>query len=123
MSFQKKLYPCFDKDFWKHLPQSISYLIRDLITGRDLARLVQALKEAGVTKCSESLLYKWANPTIVDALPSLMAFLLLIKLCEDCGPIETINGACGKIGVPDDDYMEAIKGLTVEFERRQRMNP
>jgi hypothetical protein len=121
MSFQRKLYPCFDQDFWKRLPVSISYMVRDLITGRDIGRLVQALKEAGITKCSESLLYKWANPSIVDALPSLMAFLLLVKLCENCEPIESINAACGKIGVPDDDLMEGMKFFMAEFEKRARL--
>lgn len=120
MPFQRKLYPCFDKDFWKDLPLSISYLVRDLITGRDIGRLARALRDAGITKCSDSLLYKWANPND-EALPSLRAFLLLIKLCENCGPIDSIAEACGKITVPDDDAVESMRQLLAEFEKRGRM--
>jgi hypothetical protein len=121
MAFQKKLYPCFDKDFWANISRSISFLVHELIVGRDIPRLAQALKNAGVERCSDSLLYKWANPQIEDALPSLKAFLLLIKICENCGPIESINEACGKIGVPDNDFREGVKCFTAEFERRERL--
>jgi hypothetical protein len=121
MLLQKKLYPCFDKDFWKDLTPSISYLIHDLISGRDIPRLARLLKEAGITRCSDSLLYRWANPNDADALPSLRAFLLLVKITENCGPIESINEACGKIGVPDDDYREGVKFFTAEFEKRERL--
>lgn len=119
MSFQRKLYACFDKDFWKDPSTSISYLVRDLITGRDIGRIVAELKKAGVNKCSDSLLYKWANPSEVDARPSLLAFLLLVKICENCGPIDSINEACGKIGVPDDDPIEGMKFYLAEFEKRR----
>jgi hypothetical protein len=120
MFLQNKLYPCFDRDFWKDLTRSISFLIRDLIAGRDIARLARLLKEAGV-KCSDSLLYRWANPQDVDALPSLRALLLLIKITENCSAIDSINEACGKIGVPDDDFLAGVKAFTVEFEKRQAM--
>ena len=118
MSFQKKLYPCFDREFWGELARPASFLVRDLIMGRDVARLAQSLREAGI-KCSDSLLYKWANPND-EALPSLRAFLVLVKLCENCGPIESINEACGVIGVPEGDYREGIKLFTAEFEKRER---
>ncbi len=121
MSLQKKLYPCFDKDFWKDLNQSISYLVRDLLVGRDISRVAAALKGAGVKKCSDSLLYQWANPNQPDFRPSLYAFLLLIKVCEDCSPIDNINEACGKIGVPDDDVLEGMKFFMGEFEKRARL--
>lgn len=114
MSLQKKLYPCFDKNFWKDLNVSISYLIRDLLMGRDIVRVAAALKGAGVQKCSESLLYQWANPNQPQARPSLYAFLLLIKVCEDCSPIDSINEACGKISGPEDDLLELIKTCTTE---------
>lgn len=119
MAFQKKIYPCFDKEFWKDITLSISYLIRDLITGRDIARIARALREAGIVKCSDSLLYKWANPHD-DATPSLKAFLLLVKICEDCGPIASINEACGSIGVPDNDFQEAVSCLLAEYEKRNK---
>lgn len=95
-------------------------MVRDLITGRDVPRLAKALKDAGVERCSDSLLYKWANPNADEALPSLKAFLLLVKICENCGPIETINEACGKIGVPDDDFLAGVKFYAAEFEKRGR---
>jgi hypothetical protein len=121
MSLQKKLYPCFDKDFWKDLNQSISYLVRDLLVGRDISRVAAALKGAGVKKCSDSLLYQWANPNQPDSRPSLYAFLLLIKVCEDCSPIDFINEACGKIACPDHDYREGVHHYDREFEARERM--
>lgn len=108
MSLQKKLYPCFDKDFWKDLNISISYLIRDMLMGRDIARVAAALKGAGVGKCSESLLYQWANPNRPEARPPLYAFLLLIKVLEDCDPIDEIALACGKKTIPEAAY-EAMK--------------
>jgi hypothetical protein len=121
MSLQKKLFPCFDKDFWKDPNQSISYLVRDLLVGRDISRVAGDLKAAGVKKCSDSLLYQWANPNQPDSRPSLYAFLLLIKVCEDCSPIDSINEACGKVGVPDDDFLAGVKYFAAEFEARQRL--
>ena len=89
--------------------------------GRDVSRVAAALKAAGVQKCSDSLLYQWANPNRPEARPSHYAFLLLIKVCEDCGPIDAIGEACGKICGPEDDYRELIKVCTTEFEKRERM--
>jgi hypothetical protein len=108
MTVQNKLWSCGSKGFWADIDRSISFLVRDLITGRDVVRLAKALKDAGIERCSDSLLYKWANPN-AEQRPSLKAFLLLVKICEDCGPIESINAACGKIGVPDDDVLEGMK--------------
>lgn len=120
MSLQKKLYPCFNKDFWQDLNRSISYLIRDMLVGRDISRVAAALKGAGVKKCSDSLLYQWANPNQPDSRPSLYAFLLLVKVCEDCSPIDSIAEACGKICSPEDDYREGAKLFTAEFEKREK---
>jgi len=111
---------CFESDFWKDLDSSISFMVRDLILGRDIPRIVQGLRKAGVQRCSESLLYAWANPN-KDQLPSLKTFLLIIKICEDCSPIDAINEACGKIAGPEDDHFELIRSVNVEYERRQRM--
>ena len=119
MTVQKKLWPVFSHIFWQDLQRSISYLVRDLITGRDVARLAQKLKDSGVERVTDSLIYKWANPED-ERLPSTKALLLLIKLAEDCGPIERLNEACGLIGVPEFDYREGIKLFTVEFEARER---
>lgn len=120
MTVQNKLWACGSHEFWQDIDRSISFLIRDLITGRDVARLVQDLKRAGVERVTDSLLYKWANPN-ADQNPSLKQFLLLVKVCENCGPIESINEACGKIGVPDDNYREGIRTFDREFEKRERM--
>jgi hypothetical protein len=120
MTVQKKLWPCFDKDFWKDVDRSVSFLVRDLITGRDVVRLAKLLRDGGVEKCSDSLLYKWANPTD-ERLPSLKAFLLLIKICEDCGPVASINEACGSIAVPNDNFLEGIKSFTAQFEQREAL--
>ena len=119
MTVQKKIWPYGSHEFWQDIDQSISYLVRDLITGRDVAWMAQELRKAGVQRCTDSLLYKWANP-MAEQKPSLKQFLLLIKICEDCRPIESINAACGKIGVPDGDYREGIKVFTAEFERREK---
>lgn len=117
---QKKLYPTFSHEFWQDIDKSISFLVRDLITGRDVTKLAQGLRKAGVEKCSDSLLYKWANPED-ERLPNSKALLLLIKITENCTPIESINEACGAIGVPDYDYLAGIKYFTAEFEKRERM--
>jgi hypothetical protein len=117
---QKKLWACGSHEFWQDIDRSISFLVRDLITGRDVARLAQELRKAGVTKCTDSLLYKWTNPED-ERLPSSKALLLLIKITENCGPIESINEACGIIGVPDCDYREGIRHFDREFEKRERM--
>jgi sugar phosphate isomerase/epimerase len=95
-------------------------MVRDLIAGRDVDRLAVELRKAGVERCTDSLLYKWANPN-AEQKPSIKGFLLLVKICENCGPIDTINEACGKVGVPDDDYREGIKAYTAEFEKRERL--
>jgi hypothetical protein len=120
MNVQNKLWPCGSHEFWLDIDRSISFLVRDLITGRDVVRLAKALRDAGVERCTDSLLYKWANPN-ADQTPSLKQFLLLVKICENCGPIESINEACGKVGVPDDDYLTGVKFFTAEFEKRARL--
>jgi hypothetical protein len=120
MTVQNKLWACGSHEFWQDIDRSISFLVRDLITGRDVDRLVMELRKAGVERCTDSLLYKWANPNAEQA-PSLKQFLLLVKITENCGPIDTINEACGKVGVPVDDYREGIKFFTAEFEKRERL--
>lgn len=117
MGVQKKLL-CFEKDFWQDLTRSISFLVRDLITGRDVARIARQLRDAGVDKCSDSLLYKWANPED-ERLPNSKALLLLIKITQNYGPVAAINEACGLIAGPDDDYLAGVKHYTAEFERRR----
>ena len=119
MTVQKKLYPVFSQEFWQDIDRSISFLVRDLITGRDVVRLAKSLRDAGVERCTDSLLYKWSNPNAEQA-PSLKAFILLVKICENCGPIDSINEACGKIAVPDDDYREGVRAFDREFERREK---
>lgn len=120
MTVQKKLYPIFSQEFWQDIDRSVSFLVRDLITGRDVARLVTELRRVGVDRCTDSLLYKWANPNANQA-PSLKQFLLLVKITENCGPVETINAACGIIGCPDHDYREGLRHFDREFEKRERM--
>jgi len=120
MTVQKKLWPVFSSSFWQDIDCSVSYLVQDLIKGRDLTRLAAALRKAGVQKCTDSLIYKWANPED-ERLPNAKALLLLIKITEDCTPIESINEACGIIGVPDCDYREGIRHFDREFERRERL--
>lgn len=120
MPVQQKMFPCFSKEFWQDLDRSISFLVRDLITGRDVARLAAELRKAGLQKCTDSLLYKWSNPN-AEQRPSLKQFLLLVRITENCQPIEIINEACGKIGVPDDDYREGIRRFDREFEKRERL--
>lgn len=119
MPVQTKLWACSSHEFWQDIDRSISFLVRDLIVGRDVARLANELRKAGVQKCTDSLLYKWSNPNAEQS-PSLKQFLLLVKVCENCQPINQINEACGKVGVPDDNYLEGIKFYTAEFEKRNK---
>ena len=119
MTVQKKLWACGSHEFWADIDRSISFLVRDLITGRDVDRLVKALRNAGVERCTDSLLYKWANPNAEQS-PSLKQFLLLVMICENCGPVDTINEACGKVGVPDDDFLAGVKFYAAEFEKRRK---
>ncbi len=120
MSVQKKFWSCGSHIFWQDIGRSISFLVRDLITGRDVARLAAELRKAGVERCTDSLVYKWANSED-ERLPSSKALLLLIKITENCGPIESINEACGIIGCPDHDYREGVRHFDREFEKRERM--
>ena len=120
MQFQRKLYPCFEKDFWQDLNKSLSHMIKDMLIGRDISRVAKSLREAGIPKCSDSLLYKWSNPND-DTLPALRAFMVLIKTCEDCSPIDSMAEACGKICCLDDDYREGHRQFEREFDKRERM--
>jgi hypothetical protein len=117
---QKKLWACGSREFWQDIDRSISFLVHNLITGQNVARLAAELRKAGVQKCTDSLLYKWSNPED-ERLPSTKALLLLIKITENCAPVESINEGCGIIGVPDCDYREGVKHFTAEFEKRERM--
>jgi len=94
--------------------------VRDLITGRDVDRLAAGLRQVGVERCTDSLLYKWANPN-AEQKPSLKQFLLLVKITENCDPIDSINEACGKISCPDHDYRDGVRHFDREFEKRERM--
>jgi hypothetical protein len=115
MIVQKKL-ACFEADFWRDLPQSISWLVRDLITGRDVPRIAAKLRELGVEKCSDSLLYKWANPN-EPHLPSFKAFLLLIKITENCTPVDTISPACGMAAIMvNGDPAASLRALAAALE-------
>jgi hypothetical protein len=120
MTVQNKLWSCSSHEFWQDIDRSISFLVRDLITGRDVARLAEQLRKSGVERCSDSLLYKWANPAD-EHLPSSKALLLLIKVTENCGPVDTINEACSKVGVPDGDFLEGVRFFMAEFEKRERL--
>jgi hypothetical protein len=120
MNVQKKLYPVFSRAFWHDLDASISYLVRDLLMGRDVARVARELQKAGLTKCTDSLLYKWANPND-ERLPSTKALLLLIKVTENCEPIEQINEACGLVAVPDNDAVAAMRLYAAHYEKREKM--
>jgi hypothetical protein len=117
---QKKLYPTFSHEFWQDIDRSISFMVRDLITGRDVTRLAQGLRKAGVDKCSDSLIYKWANPEN-ERIPNAKALFLLIKITENCAPLDTLNEACGKVGVPDCDYLEGSRFFMAEFDKRERL--
>ena len=112
MLVQKKLPHCFDGEFWTDIPASISYLVRDMITGRDIPRVAAKLRESGVHKCSDSLLYKWANPND-EQLPSLKAFLLLIKITENCDSLDRINEACGKKTIDGQEYLEIGEAVKI----------
>ena len=120
MTVQNKLWSCGSHEFWQDIDRSISFLVRDLITGRDVARLAMELRKAGVSKCTDSLLYKWSNPED-ERIPNSKALLLLIKITENCSPVDRINEACGKVGVPDDDLLEGMKFFMAEFEKRERL--
>lgn len=117
MTVQNKLWA---GEFWQDIDQSVSYLVRDLITGRDVNWLVTELRRAGVERCTDSLLYKWANPN-AEQQPSLKQFLLLIKITENCQPLEMVNEACGLIACPARDYREGIRYFDREFEKRERL--
>ena len=118
MTVQNKLWSCGSHEFWQDIDQSVSFLVRDLITGRDVGRIARQLRDAGVERCSDSLLYKWANPEDERG-PSAKALLLLVKITENCGPIASINEACGQIAVPDDDFLEGVKVYAAAFEQLQ----
>lgn len=109
MSAQPSLFQCFDREFWKDLQTSISFMVRDLVLGKHIkmSRIVSELKRAGVYRCSEPLIYAWGDPDD-DRLPSLKAFLLLIKITENCEPLDQINQACGKRSLPETVY-DALK--------------
>ena len=117
---QKKLYPTFSHEFWQDIDRSVSFMVRDLITGRDVAKLATELRKAGVQKCTDSLLYKWSNPED-ERLPNAKALLLLVKITENCAPIDSMAEACGKIACPDDDYREGVRHFDREYEKREKM--
>jgi hypothetical protein len=117
MTVQKKLWRIrLEREFWGNLKRSISYLVRDLLVGRDVARLAARLREEGVS-CSDSLLYKWANPNDVQ-IPNLEQFFLLIKHTENCEPFKEVGQACGYIAVPEGDLGEALEHLLREHRER-----
>jgi hypothetical protein len=117
VSFQKKLWRLdLDKEFWEEPDRSISYLMRDMLVGRDIARLAASLKLAGVHKCSDSLLYKFANPN-EEARPSFKQFILTVKLTENCEPISALARACGIVPGPySGDLAQDLKGFLEEWQ-------
>lgn len=121
MSFQRKLWRLdINKEFWEDPDKSISYLMRDLLLGRDVSRIATALKKAGIQKVSDSLLYKQANPG-EDARPSLKQFLLEIKITENCDPLMALSRACGTASAPySGDLMEDMRQFMAEWEALDR---
>jgi hypothetical protein len=114
MAVQKKLFRLhLNREFWQNLKRSSSFLVRDLLVGRDVARLAARLREEGVS-CSDSLLYKWANPNDVQ-IPNLEQFFLLIKHTENCEPFIEVGRACGYIAVPVDDLAGALDVLLAAY--------
>lgn len=107
---QKKFWQInLNSEFWKNPKRSISYLVRDLLLGRDVARIAAKIREHTV-QCSDSLLYAWANPTDIR-IPNMEQFLLLIKVTENCQPLQEIGEACGYIPVPRVEPLEAMQIL------------
>lgn len=121
MPFQKKLWRLdLDKEFWEDPDRSVSYLMRDMLVGRDIARLAAALKLAGVKKCSDSLLYKFANPH-EEARPSFKQFILTVKITENCEPIMALSRACGMVPGPYTGNLgEDLKVFLEEWEAMHR---
>jgi hypothetical protein len=96
MAFQKKFSGPFDQhapEFWGDLPRAISFMIRDLLFGRNIARVAQLLGK------TDSLLYKWADPS-QEALPNALQLFQLITITENCQPVVSAAQACGYDLVP-----------------------
>lgn len=118
MAVQKKLWKIrADRDFWQNLKRSVSFLVRDLLVGRDVARLAGRLRDDGVN-CSDSLLYKWANPNDIQ-IPNMEQFFLLVKHTENCGPLVEIGEACGYVAVPEGDPLEALEYFLRAYRERR----
>lgn len=120
MTVEKKSRSVFSHSFWQDIDRSVSFLVQDLIKGEDVTWLATELRKAGVQKCTDSLIYKWANPED-ERLPNSKALLLLIKITGNCVPLESIIAACDIIGVPAFDYREGIRHFDREFEKRERL--
>lgn len=119
MAIQKKLWATeLNRDWWKDIDRSISWLVRDLITYSDPPDLATKLKKDGVGKVSDNLIYCWANPGR-EQLPSLKQFLLLVKHTENCEPLKTIVEACGYVVVPGHDLQIALKELVRAYDKKQ----
>lgn len=112
---QKKLWAInLSCEFWQNLKKSISYLVRDLLLGRDVARIAAKIRNEGV-QCSDSLIYAWANPNDIR-IPNLEQFLLLVKHTENCEALKEIGQACGYIPVPRIEPLEAMAILLNALE-------
>lgn len=107
---QKKLWQInLNSQFWENPKKSISYLVRDILLGRDVSRVAAKIRDEGV-QCSDSLIYSWANPNDIR-IPNTEQFLLLIKHTENCEPLKQIGEACGYIPVPNMDPIDAMEIL------------
>jgi hypothetical protein len=107
---QRNLFP-LDRPFWKDLKVSISWMCRDLILKNSIisvSRLVEKLKDAGVHRVTEALIYAWCDPE-KPQIPNMFQFFTTIKILENCDCLEQALIGCARRSIPEDLY-EAMKG-------------